>query len=824
MKKYLIIIIMFFSIILLSACSKAPTISFENEEVNIFVGDEYNLIVEVSNSSSDVIYSTPENSFISIEGNKVKAISVGSATVTAKIVEKNKTYTTNLKINVLPIPVNNILINGKDIMVVGKETQTLSYIISPENAGSKKVNWTSSDNSLATVDELGCVTALKAGKVTITATSDITLSCKASIEITIIEEDTTKPVITDNIGNVTLNIGEEINVLNGISALDDIDGDITNKIEVTSNINKYKAGVYEVKYNVKDENNNEALEVSRTYTLVYNSYVEFIGHAGSYYGIMNTEEAFINAGKRGYQLCECDLKQTSDGVFVLCHDDTFASKTIASTTYANLKDVTTTLTRGGISYTSKICTLARYLEICKEYNMKALIELKSSNGITNSSQARMAALMQEISKADMLHDVVFLGSQYNCLIWVKQNGYDYIPCQYLVNSCESETVLERCNTYDLDLSFNIENSNSNEWLARYVDAGHKVSCWTFSQYSTKETLQKWIDTGYVDYVTCDVLTCLDVVLPTKKNYEEKPKYKVEFRDYDDTLIKTSYAIEGYNAVSPVDPTRNGYTFAGWDTDYNKVSSDLVVKATYNINTYTISYYPNNSKITEKTFTSKQEFVNEFYTDYFNWLKDNVDNISELSFDGSKYTISKNGVTVTFTSVDDIKAEDIYNFEKTYSNFIYKPVKRSTNTTKVTPEEDELYFLNSSKYRTKWINMDEYFLNACINGYSSYDRTYTPTSAGKIQIMFRFQQWQKGTNIPAFDKLPTIYIESSSEFEVELPTTNITYTIVDEIILDKPVAAGKTFKGWNTKADGSGEMITKINKGTTGNLSLYAIWE
>ena len=84
--------------------------------------------------------------------------------------------------------------------------------------------------------------------------------------------------------------------------------------------------------------------------------------------------------------------------------------------------------------------------------MIAVIELKSSNGITNSSQARMQALMNEIEKCGMLEQVVFLGSQYNCLIWVKEHGYDYIPCQYLVNSIESSDVLNRCNTYDLDIN------------------------------------------------------------------------------------------------------------------------------------------------------------------------------------------------------------------------------------------------------------------------------------------------------------------------------------------------------------------------------------
>ena len=102
--------------------------------------------------------------------------------------------------------------------------------------------------------------------------------------------------------------------------------------------------------------------------------VIFIGHAGSYLGIMNSEEAFINGVKiKKYQALECDLKQTKDGVFVVCHDDTFNNIAIANTNWEDLKDIEYTTTRGGISYTTKICTLERYLEICKEYNVYAVI-------------------------------------------------------------------------------------------------------------------------------------------------------------------------------------------------------------------------------------------------------------------------------------------------------------------------------------------------------------------------------------------------------------------------------------------------------------------
>ena len=830
-KILAILFLLAFTSLILFGCKKEEKkIYFDQNEIEIIVGEEYIIDVGFQGLSGEVTFSL-SNDNVEISENIVLGKAVGETTITATLNFDGKDYSASILVKVLPIPVSSIEITGKGRMLVGNEhlnSQTLSANVLPAKAGSKELTWTSSNDAIATVSDKGVVRALSAGEVTITATSVITPSVSGTITITVFENDTEAPVITLDEGTNTLSvkIDDKYDLLAGVHATDDLEGDISSRITVdTSEFNKYVPGTYDVYYTVKDEALNEATKVKRTYTIVYDSYVEFIGHAGCYYGLMNSEEAFINAGKRGYQLVECDLKQTSDGVFVLSHDDDFNGTAIASTTYANLKKITKTSTRGGVSYTTTICTLERYLEICKEYGMKAVIELKYSNGINNNSQSRMQALMNEIEKCGMLEEVVFLGSQYNCLIWVKEHGYDYIPCQYLVKSIESADVLNRCNTYDLDISFNVDGgSNSTDWIMRYIDAGHKVSCWTFSQYSTVETLQKWIDINLIDYFTCDVLTAADVKLPKAKEVEAKTRYNVKFYDWDNTLLKTSSTVEGQKAVSPVDPTRTGYTFKGWDADFSNVTGNLDVHATYDIINYEITYISNNTKLEEKTFESKDAFVTEFYTDFYNWLTANVDNINELSVNGDTYTISKNGVTNTFKTVDDIKAVDIYDFEKTFSNFIYKPVTRTSDTTPVIPEIDEHYFLNSSMYREKWINMDNYVLQGCINGYPNYNRTYTPTSVGKIQIMFRFHQWQKGTKIAAFDPLPTYYVEGEPEFDVVLPTSPTTFTVEDEVTLAAATSTTKTFKEWNTKADGTGKSYTKIDKGTHNNLVLYAIFE
>ena len=223
-----------------------------------------------------------------------------------------------------------------------------------------------------------------------------------------------------------------------------------------------------------------------------------------------------------YPAIEIDLKQTKDGVFVLSHDPTWGNVSLEDTNYADLKEVEYTVTKStGViygssdskkeTYTSKICTFERFMEICKEYHVIAIVELKTSKGISNWTElnaphtSRMSAIMEIIEKYDMLEQVVFLSSQEQCLNWVKTNGYEYIPCQYLtLSSCENEKTYEIVKKYNLDISFNVRDGIqiSDEWLEKYRALGCKLAVFTFEQYATYKDIQTWIDRG-VDYVTTD---------------------------------------------------------------------------------------------------------------------------------------------------------------------------------------------------------------------------------------------------------------------------------------------------------------------------------
>lgn len=706
-------------------------------------------------------------------------------------------------------------------------TYTLQIELMPTNITHPQLVMKSSEPKVATINN-GVIKTIGYGKTTITIYSKYNPNVKVEFELEVfpkILDD--NPIIYlpyDVNEKAVINVGVAYDLLTGVKAYDKQDGDISESIKADlSKLDDTTAGKYTIVYSVTDLDGNTST-FERIVVVVDRRELIFIGHAGCYLGIMNTEEAFINAAKiKKYDAIECDVKQTKDGVFVVCHDNDFAGISIANTNWEDLKNVTKTLTRGGVEYTATLCTFERYLEICKEYDLFAVVELKSSAGITNSDQSRMPALMEIINKKGMLDKTIFLGSQYKCLEWVKSNGYEYIPCQYLVSSCESETIFERCVTWNFDVSFNISYSNSAEWIARYHKAGLKVSCYTFSQYSDAKTLQEWINKD-VDFVTCDVLTREDVVIPNRGEIEDKPTYTVIFKDYDGTILKEATVTEGKNANPPFSPKRKGYTFIGWDKTFNNVNSNFEVTAQYEITTYTITYHANLNKIEESSWASKQEFVNEFYTDLYNWLVDNINNISELTLDNGTYSLTKNGSTATFKNVEELMAIDKSIFELTISNYFYKPL--TENSKDLEMPEDDNYFLNSKKYRLKYKALNAWFLNCIENtsNYVNYNKTWTPTTNGKVQIIFRFHQWQQGTNIVAFNNLPAKYnVVELDSTSVDLPQEGLTFTINDSFVLPEISMEGYEFVGWFIDSVGSGEKVTEISLGTTGDLHLYAKW-
>lgn len=91
---------------------------------------------------------------------------------------------------------------------------------------------------------------------TVIIATSVIFSCKK-------EKDETPPVIT-LIGDTLINVDKGTTYTDqGATAIDDVDGDISDQITVNNTVNTAEEGTYTVTYNVSDEAGNEAEEATR---------------------------------------------------------------------------------------------------------------------------------------------------------------------------------------------------------------------------------------------------------------------------------------------------------------------------------------------------------------------------------------------------------------------------------------------------------------------------------------------------------------------------------------------------------------------------------
>ena len=74
------------------------------------------------------------------------------------------------------------------------------------------------------------------------------------------------------------------------------------------------------------------------------------------------------------------------------------------------------------------------------------------------------------------------------------------------------------------------------------------------------------------------------------------EYTVTFIDYDGRVISTSPVNHGSGVTAPPNPTRVGYTFTGWSTNFDAVTHTMTVTAQYSINQYTVAFVDHNGVV------------------------------------------------------------------------------------------------------------------------------------------------------------------------------------------------------------------------------------
>ena len=166
------------------------SVSLNAKEITIFSGNTMELKATLAPADADnleVTWSTSDESVARVNAKGgVTGVKGGVATITATSVDSGKTATCKVTVRQSP---EEITLNKKTITLNVNTSETLVATVLPENTYNKAVTWSSSDETVATVDKNGKVTSHKTGECKIIAkASDDKIIAECKVRVFVLAE------------------------------------------------------------------------------------------------------------------------------------------------------------------------------------------------------------------------------------------------------------------------------------------------------------------------------------------------------------------------------------------------------------------------------------------------------------------------------------------------------------------------------------------------------------------------------------------------------------------------------------------------------------
>lgn len=225
-----------------------------------------------------------------------------------------------------------------------------------------------------------------------------------------------------------------------------------------------------------------------------------IAHRGvSGLELENTCAAFVAAGNRSYFGIETDVHVTSDGKFIIIHDDNTGrvgtqAMIVEETDYETLRALTLKEKDGTMRCDLRLPNLEEYLSICKRYEKEAVLELKNP-----MERDAVQGIVAECARLYGLEHVTFIAFCFQNLLYVKEVAPE-AKAQFLL--CETITQEHIRNMADngigLDTYYKFL---TKELIDQLHGLGLVVNCWTVDDPTVAEQLAAW----GVDQITSNIL-------------------------------------------------------------------------------------------------------------------------------------------------------------------------------------------------------------------------------------------------------------------------------------------------------------------------------
>ena len=164
-------------------------VSLNLTELEITEGDKTVLAATVSPEDAtnrNVKWSSSDETVATVSNGEITALKSGAVKITVITEDGGKTAECAVTVKEKVYPVESVSLDKESLSMEPGETAVLVATIVPENATNKKVKWESSDSGVASVDENGIVTAVKAGFATIKVTTEDggkTAECAVTVKV-----------------------------------------------------------------------------------------------------------------------------------------------------------------------------------------------------------------------------------------------------------------------------------------------------------------------------------------------------------------------------------------------------------------------------------------------------------------------------------------------------------------------------------------------------------------------------------------------------------------------------------------------------------------
>ncbi len=229
--------------------------------------------------------------------------------------------------------------------------------------------------------------------------------------------------------------------------------------------------------------------------------VHFTAHRGlSSIVPENTLEAFREAAKYNYYALECDVHCTTDGKWVIIHDYMLQSMSeekgdVKTMSYEDIKKVKFTKGANIDKYPEAgACLVEEYIEICKEANIKPMIEVKDKR------VEKVKDLLEIIRAYDIEDDVILISFHASVLREFKRLSPN-MTLWLLVHGIK-DNQLHECIENGFGVAFEAKRALNNlNMIQKIHDNQLTAACWTVD---TPELLNTMLEHG-VKYITTNAI-------------------------------------------------------------------------------------------------------------------------------------------------------------------------------------------------------------------------------------------------------------------------------------------------------------------------------